>query len=48
MDATFVRNKDSALADVTAITALMFALPNVRNIQPGIPKDVTVTVDILG
>jgi hypothetical protein len=47
-DASYVRGKEAVLGDVMAITAVMFALPGLRTIQPGIPKDVGVTADILG
>lgn len=41
----WLTRRRTELAIITICTGLLFALPNVRNAQPGIPKDVGVISD---
>ena len=41
----FFRGKNTELPLVAISTALLFALPNIRNSQPGVPSPVGTTED---
>jgi len=42
------RGKNAELPMVSILTALLFALPNIRNSQPGVPSPVGTTEDMVG
>lgn len=47
LDTLFFRPRDPALPPIAASFALLFALPNIRNAQPGVPQ-IGIAIDVWG
>lgn len=44
----YFRPRNATLGDAGLFTGLLFAMPNVRNVMPGIPPGIGLGVDFYG
>ncbi len=44
----YIRPRNAALGDASLFTGLLFAMPNIRKVMPGIPDAIGLGVDFYG